>query len=291
MDRSKKLLLIFGFSLALMALEAGGGILSHSLALLSDAGHMLTDSLSILLSYLAFRWSAKPANESKTFGYHRAEIIVAMINGLALAGVSVYIFIEAAHRFLHPEPIRVGLMLIVAAIGLAGNIFGLTLLHSESGDNLNVRGAFLHILGDTISSVGVIAGGVIIIFTGWTVVDALISVIIAGIVLRSAVNLIFESGEILLEGVPHDINLTLLKAEAGRIEGVRDIHDIHIWTITSGKHAMSAHLLIGNVSTRESQSIVSKARKMMEEKFNVTHTTFEVECDVCKDNACEFDHA
>jgi len=290
LDRSKKLLLIFGFSLALMALEAGGGILSHSLALLSDAGHMLTDSLSILLSYLAFRWSAKPATASKTFGYHRAEIIVALINGLALAAISVYIFVEAAHRFLHPEPIKVGIMLIVAAIGLAGNIFGLILLHSESNENLNVRGAFLHILGDTISSLGVIAGGVIIIFTNWIVVDALISVIIAGIVLRSAVNLIFESGEILLEGVPRGINLPLLKAEIGRIEGIRDIHDIHIWTITSGKHAMSAHLLINDITTRQSQAIVLKVRSMVEEKFSISHTTLEVECDTCKNNLCEFEH-
>jgi cobalt-zinc-cadmium efflux system protein len=288
MSWSQKMLLILAINVVLMLLEVSGGIISGSLALISDAGHVLTDSVSILLSYLAFKWSAKPATERRTFGYHRLEIIVALVNGISLIGLSGYILYEAAHRFFSPQPIQTGILLVIAVIGLLGNFAGLLMLHKESGKNLNIRGSFLHILGDTISSVGVIAGGVIILFTGWTAVDALISVVIAGIMLRSAVSLTFESGEILLEAVPRDIDVAELEKEVRKVQGVRDIHDVHIWTITSGRHALSAHLLIENISTRESQRIIQDVRGMLEKRFNITHSTLEAECDECGDNACEF---
>lgn len=290
MERSRKLLLILIFNLALMLLEFFGGILSGSLALISDAGHMLTDSLSIFLSWLAFAWSARPATERRTFGYHRLEIIVSLVNGISLIGLSGYIFYEAAHRFFNPQPIQTGMLLAIAAAGLIGNVIGLAMLHGESGKSLNVRGAFLHILGDTISSVGVIAGGVIILFTGWTMVDAMISVVIAGIMLRSAVGLTFESGEILLEAVPRDIDLAELEKAARGVPGVRDMHDIHVWTITSGRRALSAHLLVGDMRTRESQRIVTEVREMLERKFNITHTTLETECDACGGDACAYNN-
>lgn len=274
----------------MMLLEVFGGILSGSLALISDAGHMLTDSLAIFLSWLAFKWSSKPATEKRTFGYHRTEILAALINGLLLLGVSAFIFIEAAKRFMHPQPIETGLMLVVAVIGLLGNLGGLLMLHSESGGNLNIRGAFMHILGDTISSVGVIAGGIIIMFTGWTIVDSLISVVIAGIVLRGAINLILESGDILLESAPKDIDIDKLRGEVKKVPGVIDLHEIHVWTITSGRHAMSAHVLTNNISTRESQGILCAVRAVLEEKFKISHSTLEVECDPCKNNVCDFQH-
>ena len=287
MEREKKLLLILAFNVTLMVLEIVGGIVSKSLALLSDAGHMLTDSLAVFLSYLAIHWSRRPADHRKTFGYHRAEILVALANGVALAAIAGYIFYEAVLRFFNPQEIKTGILLAVAAIGLAGNLFGLFILEGESHENLNVRSAFFHILADTLSSVGVIIGGVIIWYTGWYLVDSLIGVLIGGIVLRGAVDLVMESGEILLEATPRDIDIALLRQEVTQIHGVEDLHDIHIWTIGSGMRALSAHVLTDNISTRESQEIACRVRALLGEKFNITHTTLEMECETCGD-MCSF---
>lgn len=286
MDREKKLLLILVINLAIMAAEIIGGLMSRSLALLGDAGHMLTDSLSVFLSWFAFQWSKKPANESRSFGYHRVEIIAALVNGLALTLVAAYIFYEAIHRFFVPQPINTVLMTAIAVVGLAGNAFGLLLLHKDSHDNLNVRGAFLHILGDTISSVGVIAAGLTIFFTGWNFMDSLVSVIIAGIVLRSAISLIFESGEILLEAAPRGMDVSEVAAAVREIPGVESIHEIHIWTITSGKHAMSAHIRTANISVKESQQILCKVRDLLAKQYKISHSTLETECEECTNNVC-----
>jgi len=287
MNREKKLLLILAFNLTLMVLEIAGGIISNSLALLSDAGHMLTDSLAIFLSYLAIHWSRRPADHRKTFGYHRAEILVALANGVTLLLIAVYIFYEAVLRFFNPQEIKTGILLAIATIGLAGNLFGLFILKGESHENLNVRSAFFHILADTLSSVGVIVGGVIIWFTGWYLVDSLIGVLIGGIVLRGAVDLVMESGEVLLEATPRDIDIAQLRQEVGKIPGVEDLHDIHIWTIGSGMRALSAHVLTDNITTRESQEIACLIRAVLGEKYNITHTTLEMECETCSD-ACRF---
>jgi cobalt-zinc-cadmium efflux system protein len=291
MTREKKLFLIFLFNLSLMALEGAGGIISRSLALFSDAGHMLTDSAAIFLSWLAFRFSAKPATKGKTFGYHRIEILVAFVNGVALLAVSGYIFFEAIHRFFHPQQIKVGLLLTIATIGLLGNLFALFILRSESRENLNLKGAFLHILGDTLSSVGVIAGGIIIAFTGANIVDSLVGILIGGIVLRGAVNLIIESSEVLLESTPRDIDIQTLKTKVEAIPGVKEFHDIHAWTITSQKRALSGHILVDNINTRESQKILCLIKDLLLKDFNITHTTIETECDKCSQNTCEFSAA
>ena len=287
MNREKKLLLILAFTLTLMVLEIVGGIISNSLALLSDAGHMLTDSLAVFLSYLAIHWSRRPADHRRTFGYHRVEILVALANGVALLLVAGYIFYEAVLRFFHPQEIKTGILLAIATIGLAGNLFGLFILKGESHDNLNVRSAFFHILADTLSSVGVIVGGAIIWLTGWYVVDSLIGMLIGGIVLRGAVDLVMESGEILLEATPRDIDIAQLRQEVGKIPGVEDLHDIHIWTIGSGRRALSAHVLTDNITTRESQEIACLIRAVLDEKYNITHTTLEMECETCGD-VCRF---
>ncbi len=287
MEREKKLLLILAFTATLTLLEIVGGFISNSLALLSDAGHMLTDSLAVFLSYLAIHWSRRPANHRKTFGYHRAEILVALANGVALVAIAGYIFYEAALRFFHPQEIKTGILLAIAAIGLAGNLFGLFILKGESHENLNVRSAFFHILADTLSSVGVIVGGVIIWFTGWYLVDSLIGVLIGGIVLRGAIDLVMESGEILLEATPRDVDLAQLRQEVQKISGVEDLHDIHIWTIGSGMRALSAHVLTDNISTRESQEIACRIRAVLGDQFNITHTTLEMECETCGD-VCQF---
>ena len=285
MTKENKLLIIFGFTFLLMALEVFGGLWSGSLALLSDAGHMFTDALAILLSFIALHWSKKEPTESKTFGYHRLEIIIALVNGLILLAVSIYIFYEAIHRLLHPASIKPNIMLVIAVIGLLGNIAGMLILNTESRENLNVRSVFFHLFGDLLSSVGVILGGLIILFTGWTLVDSLLGLMIGGVVLRSTVNLIFESGEILLEAVPRDINIDKLRSKVESLAGVREFHEIHVWSITSGRRALSAHVLTENVSVRDSQKILSAVRDTLLKEFNILHTTLEVECDECE-NAC-----
>jgi cobalt-zinc-cadmium efflux system protein len=288
MPKEKKLLFILFFTLALMALEAAGGIISRSLALLSDAGHMLTDSLAVFLSLVAFYIAKKPANASKSFGYHRVEIIASLINGMLLMLMSGYIFYEAFHRLFYPVPVKTGMLIAIALIGLAGNIAGLLFLRDESRSNLNIRGVFFHIMSDTLSSVGVIAGGIIIAFTGWNIVDSLIGLLIGGIVLRSAFGLVFESTDVLLEATPKDISPEEVKAELEKISGIKEAHEIHIWTITSQKRALSGHILTGNITTRQSQEILCSARKVLLEKFNISHTTIEAECDSCTNNACGF---
>jgi cobalt-zinc-cadmium efflux system protein len=287
MKRENKLLLILSFNVSLMILEIIGGLISNSLALLSDAGHMLTDSLAVFLSYMAIHWTRKPADHRKTFGYHRAEILVALANGVALLVIAGYIFYEAVQRFFSPQEIRTGVLLAIATIGLAGNLFGLFILRGESHDNLNIRSAFFHILADTLSSVGVIVGGVIIWFTGWYLVDSLVGVLIGGIVLRGAVELIRESGEILLEATPRDIDIAELRQEVEKIPGVKGLHDVHIWTIGSGLRALSAHVLTDDITTRESQEIACLVRAVLGGKYNITHTTLEVECESCMDRACD----
>jgi cobalt-zinc-cadmium efflux system protein len=288
MKRDQKLLLIFSFTLTLMVVEFAGGLVSRSLALISDAGHMLTDALAIFLSYLALRWSRKPPSDRRTFGYHRIEIIIALVNGLFLLAIAGYIFFEAVHRFFHPQEIRTGVLLIVAVIGFMGNLFGLLILRSESRENINIRGAFLHILADTLSSVGVIAGGVVIALTGWNIVDSLIGIMIGGIVLRGAVDLIMESGEVLMEATPRDVDMERLKRDVGEIPGVRDFHDIHVWTIGTGRRALSGHLLTDDISTQESQRMICAAREILAERYGITHTTLEVECESCLDRVCEY---
>jgi len=288
MNREKKLILILSFNILLMLIEVAGGIMSHSLALLSDAGHMMTDSLAIFLSYLAIHWSKKPATTRRTFGYHRTEILVAWINGITLLGVSGYIFYEAIRRLFVPQHINTGILLTVAVAGLIGNLAGMLLLRHESHENLNIRGAFFHLLGDTLSSVGAVVGGIAILLTGWNVIDSLIGILLGGIVLRSAIDLVMESTEVLLESTPRDIDIGVLKQDIENIPGVRGFHEIHIWTITSGRRALSGHILTDNITTRESQQILCAARELLNNKYSISHATLEVECDSCANNICEF---
>lgn len=286
--RENKLLLILLFTVIILALEVAGGLISRSLALLSDAGHMLTDALAVFLSYLAVHWSRKPATEKRSFGYHRTEVLVALANGITLLLVSVYIFYEAFHRFFNPVEIKTGVLLTVATVGLFGNLGGMLLLREDSHANLNIRGTFLHLMGDALSSLGVIIGGIIISVTHWNAIDSLISVIIGGIVLRGAVDLIIESSEVLLESTPRDIDLAALKEDVEKVPGVKGFHEVHIWTITSGRRALSAHIVTGNISTRESHAVICAARQVLLDKYNITHATIEAECDVCTGNVCEF---
>ncbi len=265
----------------IMAFEVIGGILSNSLALLGDAGHMLVDALALGLSLFAMTLARRPATASKTYGYHRAEIMAALANGTILALVSLYIFYEAYQRFSDPPHIQTPLMLLVAAIGLAANLTGVLLLRKYSHRNLNIKAAFWHIIGDTISSFGVIVAGVIILVTGWYVADPIIAVLIGGIILWGAVRIVRESADILLESVPRHIQVDKVIEIIKSVPGVQDMHDIHIWTITSGLHALSAHVRIEDQTVSRSAEIVEAVNQHLAQYFNIRHTTLQLECESC----------
>lgn len=268
--------------LSVMIAEVIGGLLSGSLALLSDAGHMLVDALALGLSMFALTIARRPSTPTRTYGYHRAEIMAALANGTTLVLISIYIFYEAYQRFLEPPPVQAPLMLVVAAIGLLANLAGILLLRKASRHNLNMKAAFWHIIGDTVSSVGVITGGVIIAFTGWYIVDPIIAVIIGGIILWGAARLVIESADILLEAVPRHIEVEKVIETIKNTTGVDEVHDIHVWTITSGIHALSAHLLIADQMVSQSTEIVEKVTHDLSENFSITHTTLQLECEKCE---------
>jgi cobalt-zinc-cadmium efflux system protein len=275
---------------AIMVAEAIGGLLSNSLALLSDAGHMLMDILALLLSFFAVRFATRPATEKQTFGFYRLEILAALINGTALFVLSLYIFYEAYQRLIEPREIKGLLMVSVATIGLGANIVSALVLRSGSHESLNVRGAFLHVMGDLLSSIGVIVGGAIILLTGWKRIDSIISFIIGAIILIGAYKLVMESVHILLESTPKDIDLSKVVEGIKGIEGVRDLHHVHLWTITSGIYALSTHILIEDQMISRSSQILEDINRFLRRRFNIDHTTIQFECEACEtDFVCRLD--
>ena len=268
--------------LGIMIVEVIGGILSNSLALLGDAGHMLVDALALGLSLFAITLAKRPPTLNKTFGYHRAEIMAALVNGTILILVSIYIFYEAYQRFLTPPEVETPVMIIVASVGLAANLVAILLLRRMRHSSLNIRAAFWHIIGDTISSVGVIIAGIIIATTGWYLADSVIAVFIGGIILWGAIRIVKESADILLEAVPQHIHIHDIIKVMKDVPGVEDIHDIHVWTITSGIYALSAHLIIEEQTVSKSAEIIEAVNQSLAEDFEITHTTLQLECEKCE---------
>lgn len=279
--QGKGLRFAFALTFIIMLAEIAGGLLSNSLALLSDAGHMFIDAFAVGLSFWAVKMAQKPATHAKTYGYHRLEILAAMSNGILLIGISLWLFSEAFGRFLHPAPVKSGMMLVIAVIGLVGNFIGVVFLSHSDSESLNARGALLHMLSDTFSSVGVIVGGVIMFFTGWYLVDPIISLLLNGMIMHNAVMLVVESGEILLEATPRGLVLSAIVEEVKKIDGVRDLHGLHIWTITSGLHALSGHLLLDDQRISQANEISKKVEEMLAKQFKINHTTLQLECDRC----------
>lgn len=278
---SRPLKIAFVIVLVIMVAEVIGGLLSNSLALLGDAGHMLIDALALGLSLFAMTIARRPATPTRTYGYHRMEILAALANGTTVALVSIYIFYEAYQRFLVPPMVRTPLMLLVATIGLIANLAGVFLLRRGSHGSLNIKAAFWHVVGDTISSVGVIIAAVIIYITGWDIVDPIIAIFIGCIILWGAVGLVRESVHILSEAVPRHIQVTEVIKAIRTVPGVKDVHDIHIWTITSGMHAMSAHLCIEDQRVSRSAEIVKAVNQGLAKYFDIRHTTLQLECESC----------
>ena len=267
---------------AIMVAEIVGGLLSNSLALLGDAGHMLVDALALGISILAIRVARRPATATRTFGYHRVEIMAALTNGVILGLVAMYIFYEAYQRFLDPPEVRTTLMMAVAGVGLVANLCAMWLLRDVRKESLNTKAAFWHVLGDTIASLGVIVGGAVMWVTGWGIVDPIIAVLIGCIILWGAVRLVRESADILLEAAPGHVQTEEVARMIMDIPGVEDVHDMHIWTITSGIHALSAHLLIEDQTVANSAEIARTVNQDLRQRFNITHTTLQLECEKCE---------
>lgn len=280
----KDLLIALSITLLMMIAEVIGGLLSNSLALLSDAGHMLTDNLALLLSFFAMTFATMPATERKTFGFYRLEILAAFINGVVLVLISLYIIYQAYLRIISPQQVEGSLMMVVAFIGLIANIIGALVLMKHRHNSLNIRGAYLHIVGDALSSVGVVIGGVVIIHTGWYLIDPILSIMISVVIMYGAWSLVKESVNILLESVPAHIHIDDIAAEIAKVEGVREAYHIHLWTITSGVYAMSAHVLIDDQLVSRSRDVREEIQDVLSRKFSVSHSTIQLECEKCDMN-------
>jgi len=279
---SRPLVITLAIVLAVMVAEFVGGILSNSLALMGDAGHMLVDGLALGLSLFAINLSKRPSTLARTFGYHRVEIMAALANGSILLLVSVFIFFNSYQRFRAPPNIDTPLMLTIAVVGLVANLIGIWLLRKGSHGSLNVRGAFWHVLGDTVSSVGVIVAGVIIRFTGWAAADPVVAVVIGVVILWGAIRLVRDSVDVLMEAVPRHISAETVVAVLKELPGVEEIHDVHIWTITSGIIALSAHLMIQDQMVSLSTDVRDSVNRVLAERFGITHTTLQLESSRCE---------
>jgi cobalt-zinc-cadmium efflux system protein len=272
-DRNR---LLFALALTgtIAVAEAVGGFITNSLALMSDAGHMFTDISALGLSLLALWFSGKPADLKKTYGYYRMEILSALLNGVLLLGITVVILVEAWERFRSPAEVRLGPMAVVAAIGLLSNLGALAFLHNTH--SMNVRGAFLHVLGDALSSVGVLVGAAVMWLTGWYVVDPLISVLISVVIVVGSLRLVRDAVDVLLEAVPSHVDLSVVKELLLKVQGVRDVHDLHVWTIASGMYALSAHLVVAD-PTCNNDEILSAVKHEIFDRFGIDHTTIQIE--------------
>ena len=270
-------MLSFAVTTAVAVIEAVGGILSNSISLVSDAVHMFTDVMAIGLSLFAITMAARSHFGAMTFGYHRAEVLVALANGVALAVISLWVLYEAFLRVMSPRIIDAPLLLLTAGIGLAGNLVVMFLLKHHADKSINIHSAFIHVVYNTISSVAVIITGFIALNTGITIVDPLVAFLIAGLVARSAYSIVRSSTHILLEGAPADLDMREITGTLKQLDGVVDVHDLHVWTISSGMDALSGHVVIRDQMLSESSKLLSKINTVLAERYNITHTTIQME--------------
>jgi cobalt-zinc-cadmium efflux system protein len=268
-----------------MGVELVGGILAGSLALIADAGHMLSDFGALALAWVGFRMARRPADSRRTFGFRRLPVLAAFVNGLTLFAIALWIVIEAIQRLMSPHAIEPNLMLWVAGAGLAVNIASFAVLHGADRDNLNVRGALLHVAGDLLGSIAAIAAALIIMATGWIAADPILSLLVALIILRSAWALTAESSHILLEGAPTHVDLAAVTRDlADHIEGVVDIHHAHLWSLDGRRSLMTLHASISDDTA--GPEVVSRIKARLREKHGIGHATVEIEHDDCAGGDC-----
>jgi cobalt-zinc-cadmium efflux system protein len=272
---------VLGLTGAFMVLEAVGGWLSGSLALLADAGHMLTDVGALGLGLLTAWIAQRPADASKTYGYLRWEILAALVNGAALFGIAAWVVVEAVQRLEHPEPIRTGLFLAIAAAGLVVNLVSLGLLHGSRDGSLNARGVYLHVMGDALGSVGALTAAAIIWLTGWTAADPIVSILLSVLILAGAWRLIRESTDILLDAVPRHVAMADVQRRMLAVPGVAAVHDLHVWTVVNGVVAMSGHAVVPDLVAHP--GVLEGIRTEMA-ALGIAHVTIQLElADECED--------
>ena len=284
----KALLWSFAATGAFVVFEFVAGYRAHSLALISDAGHNLTDALALLLAWFAVYIQRKPADESRTFGYHRAGVLAAFVNALTLVAFSGWILYESWLRLIAPEPVNEGLMIWVAAGAVVLNGAIMMGIHSDSHHDLNTRGAYVHMLGDLLGALAIIAGALVIRFTGWLRVDPILSAVIGVLVIWSAWDVIRESLNILLEGLPKGLDLPEVTRAMREVDGVLDVHDLHVWSLGSSSSALSCHVLIDDMPPSQSDAILCRLNGVLGEKYHLHHTTIQFEHVNCaiSDNGC-----
>lgn len=274
-QNKKPLIIVLMLTVAFFFVELFGGLWTKSLALLSDAGHMLSDIAALGLALFALWFSSKPAHSKKTFGYHRAEVLVAFINGAALIVIALMIFHEAYERTQTPVNVKTIPLLVIATAGLLVNLIGAYALSRAGKENINIRGALIHVLGDALGSLGAISAGVVIWLKGWMWFDPLVSFFIGGIIIYSAWRLLWDTVHILMQGVPEHIDLEEIKKAMLQVEGVTSICDLHVWTLTSHVEMLSAHVVVKNIC--ESMEILKKLQKTLHEDYGIEHVTIQIE--------------
>jgi cobalt-zinc-cadmium efflux system protein len=275
-------------TIAFVLVELIAGIKAHSLALVSDAGHNFTDALALGLAWAGFYLQSKPPDEVKTYGYHRAGVLSAFVNALTLVALSVWILYESVARLRAPEPVNETIMMVVAGLGLVLNGSVMLALRVASRDDINVRGAFVHMLGDALGSIAIVLGAAAIRYTGWVRVDPILSILIALLIVWTAWDIIRESLNILLEGLPRGIYLADVTEAMGTVEGVLGVHHLHIWSLGSNTHALSCHVLIEDVPPSASETILRSLNALLDRRFGIAHTTVQFEHVSCgiSENGC-----
>jgi cobalt-zinc-cadmium efflux system protein len=278
---TSRLALSLFLTLAFVFIEVIAGIIGNSLALLTDAMHNLTDVIALGLSWYAIRLTTQPANARKTYGYHRAGILVALLNSTTLVLISLGIFYEAWRRFMNPPEVQSGILITVGALAVIINLATALLVRKGSEHDLNIRSAFLHLMGDVLSTIGAVIAGVIIYFTGANWLDPLVSVLIGFLILYNAWGILRDSVNILLEATPHDVDAAQLVQDVMRVKGVLGIHDLHIWSIAQNLRTMSAHILTDDLSISAGTEIQRQINEVVFHRYNIAHATLQLECVDC----------
>ncbi len=268
-------MIVLGLTTLYMLAEVIGGLMTNSLALLADAGHMLTDVGGLGLALLAIKFAERPATPEKTYGYYRVEILAALTNAVVLIGISIFILYEAYERFRNPPEVQSGSMLVIAAFGLVINIGGVFILRSGSKESLNMKGAYFEVLSDMLTSVGVIIAGVIMLTTGWYYADPLISAGIGLFIFPRTWALLKDAVGVLLEGTPSDVNMTKLRESLSKTEGVAGVHDLHVWSLTSGVNALSVHAVLAEGA--EHDEVLERVHNCCNAEFKIAHVTAQTE--------------
>jgi cobalt-zinc-cadmium efflux system protein len=272
-----RLRLAFLLTFVILAVEVAGGLVGNSLAVLSDAGHVVTDLFALGLAWFASAQAARPANARNTFGYQRVGILAALTNAVTLLAIAIVILIEAVLRLQHPEPVQPVAMFLAAAVGMGVNLLIAFGLRGADEDNLNARAALLHVLGDVGASVGVVVAGIVILLTGWTLADPILSVGIAALISVSAFRLVREAISILMESTPRGISIPVLVNDLRSVKGVRGVHDLHVWSIARGVRALSCHAVIDDLPPSGSAPILDRISKLLLQKYAIDHTTVQFE--------------